>query len=277
MLLVDKTAGLTSHDVVAHVRRATGERRIGHAGTLDPFATGLLVLLVGRGTRLLPYIDGEPKVYEAEIAFGAERTTDDLTGEITRTAAAPAREAIERGIATLTGTFEQVPPSFSAKKVGGRRSYQAARAGEAMALPPSTVTVHRWEPLQWGEQSLRARITCGGGTYIRALARDLGRAAGSAAHLHSLRRTRSGHFDVAAARGTEDPDFVESLLPLRAAVSSLPAVQLDAEQARRIGSGLRVPAAESGSDRVALLEPGGTLLAVAERAGAEWQPRLVLA
>lgn len=277
MLLVDKPAGVTSHDVVAQVRRATRERRIGHAGTLDPFATGLLVLLLGRGTRLLPYVEGEPKVYEAEIVFGAETTTDDVTGVVVRTAPTPERTVVERAIATLTGTIEQLPPAYSAKKVSGRRAYDAARRGEEIALHPIQVKVHGWQILEWRPDALCARITCGGGTYIRALARDLGRATGGAAYLRSLRRLASGPFHVRDARTVADLGSNDVRpLPLRAAVPSLPVERLDEEAARRIGHGLRVPASAAGS-RAALMSRNDELLAIAERVDEEWQPRVVLA
>lgn len=277
MLLLDKPAGITSHDVVAQLRRATGEQRIGHAGTLDPFATGLLVLLLGRGTRLLPFVEGEPKVYDAEIAFGRETTTDDLTGDVVRTAPPPARAAVELAIAALTGTIEQLPPTYSAKKVGGRRAYRAARQGEEMALQPVRVAVHGWEILDWQPDKLRARITCGGGTYIRALARDLGRATGSAAHLRSLRRLASGPFHVRDARTAEELGSANVRpLPLRAAIPSLPVERLDDDAARRISHGLRVPATTVGS-RAALVTDNDELLAIAERLNEEWQPRVVLA
>src|SRR5687767_6460612 len=179
LLLVDKPAGITSHDVVAIARRALGEQRIGHAGTLDPFATGLLVLLAGRITRLLPYIDAEPKVYEARIRFGAETETDDASGRVVREAPLPIRADVDRGIAALTGTLDQEPPAYSAKQVGGRRAYDAARRGTPVKLPASRVTVHSWEVKARANDTLDAVVTCSGGTYVRALARDLGRHAGS--------------------------------------------------------------------------------------------------
>jgi tRNA pseudouridine55 synthase len=199
LLLVDKPAGITSHDVVDRVRRAYGERSVGHLGTLDPFATGLLVVLVGRATRLATFLDVEPKVYEAVIAFGTETDTDDSTGEVTRSASPPSEANVRAAIVTLTGEIQQVPPAYSAKKVAGRRAYAAARSGEGLELAPVSVVVHGWEPGAFTGDTLSATITCGGGTYIRALARDLGRSSGSAAHLRSLRRTRIGRFDVADA------------------------------------------------------------------------------
>lgn len=199
LVLVDKPAGITSHDVVDVVRRAYGERSVGHLGTLDPFATGLLVVLVGRATRLATFLDIEPKVYEAAIAFGSETDTDDSTGEVVGTADSPSEKHVRAAITTLTGDIEQVPPAYSAKKVAGRRAYAAARSGEALELAPVAVAVHSWDVLDFRDDVLTATIACGGGTYIRALARDLGRKSGSAAHLRSLRRTSVGRFSVADA------------------------------------------------------------------------------
>ena len=204
LLLVDKPAGITSHDVVDRVRRAYGERSVGHLGTLDPFATGLLIVLLGRATRLATFLGIEPKVYDAVIAFGTETDTDDATGEVTRSAPPPTEPDVRAAIVALTGEIQQVPPAYSAKKVAGQRAYAAARSGEALELAPATVMVHRWDVGAFTGGALAATITCGGGTYIRALARDLGRSSGSAAHLASLRRTRIGRFDVADAVSADD-------------------------------------------------------------------------
>ncbi len=199
LLLVDKPAGITSHDAVQIVRRAYDQSSVGHLGTLDPFATGLLVMLLGRATRLATFIDGEPKVYEAVIAFGSETNTDDLTGDVVRTEAAPSESAVRDAIQNLTGEFEQIPPAFSAKQIDGKRAYVSARRGEAVELKPVKVSVFEWVVASLSSGELSARISCSGGTYIRSLARDLGRATGSAAHLKELRRIQSGQFDVANA------------------------------------------------------------------------------
>ncbi len=196
LLLVDKPAGVTSHDVVQLARRAYGERSIGHLGTLDPFATGLLVLLLGRSTRLATFLGTEPKVYEATIRFGAETDTDDCTGGVTREAPPPSSEAVLAAIPSLTGEISQTPPAYSAKSVDGKRAYDAAREGAPLQLDPVRVMVNEWTVRDIRDSEVDVAITCGTGTYIRALARDLGRTAGSAAHLSSLRRTRSGPFDV---------------------------------------------------------------------------------
>lgn len=203
LLLVDKPAGMTSHDVVQHVRRIYGERSVGHLGTLDPFATGLLVLLLGRATRLATFLDTEPKVYEATIKFGSETDTDDETGTVIRSAG-PARESdVRSAIKSLTGTISQVPPAYSAKSVDGTRAYDAARRGTPLDIPAVDITVHSWDVRELRGETLSAVITCSGGTYIRALARDLGRLTSSAAHLAALRRTRIGEFDVRDAATLE--------------------------------------------------------------------------
>lgn len=276
ILLVDKPAGMTSHDVVATTRRSLGERRVGHAGTLDPFATGLLVMLVGRSTRLLPYIDGEPKVYEAVVRFGGETDTDDSTGEPTRQAPGPDRGAVPQAIQRLTGPIDQVPPAYSAKQVGGRRAYAAARSGDTLELPPSRVTVHAWELGEWQGSDLHVTITCSGGTYIRALARDLGRLTGSAAHLASLRRVRSGPFDVADAIGIDElRGGTPALRSPLDALASLATEPVDEAAIGRILHGRTVPARAAG-DRAVLVDSRQEVVAIATRVGDDWQPRVVL-
>jgi tRNA pseudouridine55 synthase len=275
-LLVDKPAGVTSHDVVNDARRALRTKRIGHAGTLDPFATGLLVLLVGHATRLLPYLNGEPKVYRATIAFGAETDTDDVTGSVTRTTGLPDPSRVREGIRTLTGPIDQVPPAYSAKQVEGRRAYVVARRGEALALAPVRVTVHAWEIREMSDDRLDAIITCGGGTYIRALARDLGRACDSAAHLASLRRTRSGSFDVGNAMSVEALRAGKAIPePARAAVPHLSAITLSADDVVHVRHGRTITAA-LGDRTAALVDATGALVAIAESDGERWQPRVVL-
>ena len=208
---------MTSHDVVQHVRRIYGERSIGHLGTLDPFATGLLVLLIGRATRLATFLETEPKVYEARIKFGAETDTDDSTGTVVRTVLPPDKREVRLAMKKLTGAISQVPPAYSAKSVDGTRAYDAARRGEPLDLAAVEVTVHSWDLLgDQSDDSVSAVITCSGGTYIRALARDLGRLTSSAAHLESLRRTRIGVFDLRDAATLDAlADNPERVRPLR--------------------------------------------------------------
>jgi tRNA pseudouridine55 synthase len=276
LLLVDKRVGMTSHDAVALARRALRTKRIGHAGTLDPFASGLLVLLVGRATRLLPYLDGEPKVYDTTIRFGVETDSGDLTGHVVRESALPTRDAIRAGIAHLTGEIEQIPPQLSAKKVAGVRAYAAARRGETLTLAAVKVIVHEWRVRAWRDDEIDVTIACGGGTYVRALARDLGELSGSAAHLTSLRRISSGPFDVAAARTVDElHDWTVELRPSLDAVSSLPRQRLDEDGLRRVMRGMSISAETEGA-HVALVDTQSKLVAIAERLGAELQPRVVL-
>ncbi len=279
LLLVDKPPGITSHDAVAAARRVLATRRIGHAGTLDPFATGLLVLLIGHATRLLPYLDGEPKVYEAAITFGAETDTDDATGVVVRNADLPPAARVRDALPALTGSIDQVPPAYSAKQVGGRRAYDAARRGAPLALEPTRVTVHEWRVDDLRADRLQATITCAGGTYIRALARDLGRLCGSAAYLASLRRTRSGAFHV---NGATSLDALKSgavdVLPPLAAVAHLPTTRLADDEVTHVRHGRAIPASEDAGAAAtsAMVDARGRLVAVAERDGAGWQPRVVL-
>lgn len=276
LMLVDKPAGITSHDVVAIVRRAVASRRVGHAGTLDPFATGLLVVLTGRGTRLIPYIDAEPKVYDATIRFGIETDTDDSTGTSVRESEPPNDAAVDAAIARLTGEIEQIPPAYSAKQVSGVRAYAAARRGSTLALQPARVTVHEWRLASRAGTELRARITCSGGTYVRALARDLGRLSSSAAHLSALRRIRSGPFAIEDA--VSIPDLRAGILrlrPLRDAVPSLPTQQLDGVELTRVLHGNAVDARTPGA-RVGLVDHEGELVAIAIRDRDELRPKLVL-
>ena len=275
LLLVDKPAGMSSHAVVDHARRAIGTRRIGHGGTLDPFATGLLVLLVNKATRLLPFLDGEPKVYRARIKFGARTSTDDCEGDVVEEAAPPSREAVEQAIRSLTGHLLQRPPAFSAKSVAGVRAYKAARRGRPVPLEPVGVRVYDWRVLGWNGPELEAEIRCSGGTYIRALARDLGEATGSAAHLSALRRLSSGRFSVDDAVAMDSLDARSfALLPVSAAVHQLPRQTLDDLDARRVTHGQSVTASTAGD--VAVLCHQDDVVAVAVREGEHWRPKVVM-
>lgn len=210
LLLVDKPAGMTSHDVVAAIRRATGEGRIGHAGTLDPMATGLLVVLVGPHTRLEPYLSGAVKTYEARIAFGSETDTDDAEGAVVHVARTSAGlfepHAAQNVLDALVGDSMQTPPAYSAIKVGGRPAYRSARSGETVALEPRPITVKVAElrALDARARTWDVLLRVSKGTYVRALARDIGRAQGTAAHLDALRRTDSGRLHVADASTLEE-------------------------------------------------------------------------
>lgn len=268
---------MTSHDVVGVARRALRERRIGHAGTLDPFATGLLVLMVGKATRLLPYISGEPKVYEATIRLGERTDTDDVTGEVVETAPLPAADRVDAAITRLTGTIEQVPPAYSAKQVKGVRAYAAARRGEQLELSPVQVVVHAWEVLARRERELDVRITCSGGTYIRALARDLGALSGTAAHLARLRRVRSGAFDVGQAAPLDDVREGRAVVaPSVAAIPELGRRIVTTEEQRRIAHGQALADDAGGGSPIALVDAGGELVAIAHREGGTLRPKVVL-
>jgi tRNA pseudouridine55 synthase len=289
LLLVDKPAGVSSHDVVSLARRALGEKRIGHAGTLDPFATGLLVLLVGRATRLLPHLPGDPKVYEATLRFGTETDTEDLGGTVVREAPPPPRRAMLHALPALTGPVTQVPPAYSAKRVDGRRAYDLARAGERVELKAVTIRVDRWDVIDLRDddgrpaegdvpvREARVRITCGGGTYIRSLARDLARACGSAAHLTQLRRVRSGPFSVADAASLEDlREARVTVRPALAALDGFPVQVLGHEEIARIVRGIDVPAQVAGAWGALTNATTGALVALAERRADRWQPRVVM-
>jgi tRNA pseudouridine55 synthase len=290
LLLVDKPAGVTSHDVVNAARRALGEKRIGHGGTLDPFATGLLVLFVGRATRLLQWVHDEPKVYDATVTFGAETNTEDLAGEVVREAPLPSRAALEAALPPLIGDIDQMPPAFSAKRVDGKRAYELAREGKDVELKVSRVhvndiTLSGFAGSDDQVSACRMRVSCGGGTYVRSLARDLARAAGSAAHLTALRRSRAGIFELARAIPFEQ--LREGHAPLAPAIDALqgfPVQALDADEIARIVRGIDVEAREDG-DFAALVDPSaahspGLLVAFAERRPSErgdrWQPRVVM-
>ena len=275
VLLVDKPAGLSSHAVVDRVRRALRTKRIGHGGTLDPFATGLLVLLVGRATRLLPHLAPEPKVYRATIRFGVATETDDATGDPVREAAPPSPDAVDAAMESLTGDLLQRPPAFSAKQVDGVRAYRAARRGRPLVLEPVAVHVSAWRVIDRSGADLDVEITCGPGTYVRALARDLGEATASAAHLTALRRLRSGPFVISQSNTL---DVVENggarVLSPASAVSHLPTQMLDDLDAKRIVHGQVVTATVDGSR--AALSHAGELLAVAVREAEQWRPKVVM-
>ena len=280
LLLVDKPAGVTSHDVVNAARRALGERRVGHAGTLDPFATGLLVVLAGRATRLVPHVSGDPKVYTATVRFGTETDTEDLLGAVVRSADPPSEAQVRAAAAQLVGELDQVPPAYSAKRVQGRRAYALARAGEAVELVPARVRVDGFEILAWREgppAECDVRITCGPGTYIRSLARDLGRLVHSAGHLSALRRVRSGLFDVGNAVPLDELAAGGAhLRPALAALPEHPVQVLDPLDVRRATGGNAVTALVAGRWAALVAADTGALVALAERRDEQWQPRVVL-
>jgi len=280
ILLVDKPQGITSHDVVSRARRALATRKIGHAGTLDPMATGLLVLGVGSATRLLTYLVGLDKTYEATIRLGESTDSDDADGVRTAVAdpaaiAAVTDAAVQAGIARLTGEIDQVPSTVSAIKVAGRRAYDLARAGEEVVLASRRVTISRFEVIALrrteGAIDLDVVVDCSSGTYIRALARDLGAALAVGGHLTALLRTRIGSFDVADAASADDiaPARLVSAADVAAAV--LGALPVTADEARDLRHGKRL---EGAADRLggavrAAIAPDGVLVGIVERRGAD--------
>jgi tRNA pseudouridine55 synthase len=235
LLLVDKPKGITSHDAVASVRRALGTKKVGHAGTLDPMATGLLVMGVGRATRLLRFLGDLPKTYEGSMRLGVETTTLDAEGELTRESTVDATDQqIRAAMAALVGDAMQVPPAFSAVSVGGRRLYDAARKGQTLEAAARRIHVDAFDLLARRGDEVNFRVICGGGTYIRVLAADVGVALGCGAHLTRLRREAIGQFEAVDARPPGDPG---SPLPVQVAVGHLPRVLLEPEEAVAAGHG----------------------------------------
>ncbi|BAJ73330.1 pseudouridine synthase [Microbacterium testaceum StLB037] len=276
ILLVDKPGGITSHDVVSRARRALGTRKIGHAGTLDPMATGLLVLGVEGATRLLTYIVGADKTYEATILLGVATDSDDADGVETSRADATdvTDDAIAAGIADLTGEIEQVPSTVSAIKVAGRRAYDLARAGEEVELKARRVTVSRFDVLTVrrgdGVIELDVVVDCTSGTYIRALARDLGRALSVGGHLTALRRTRIGSFDVPAAASVDDIAEERLISPATAASVVVGAIAVGEEEARDLRHGKRIDGGGRLTGPVAAaIDPDGRLVGIVEKRGAQ--------
>lgn len=287
VLPVDKPTGPTSHDLVARTRRALGMRRIGHTGTLDPFASGLLLLCLGPATRLAEYLTALPKTYRAVMRLGAATDTDDLTGDIIHESEewrALAGSDVRAALGGQLGTIEQLPPLFSAKKVAGERMYAAARRGEAPERTPAEVTVHRIEVVAIRLPEVEFEVECSSGTYIRAIARDAGDALGVGAHLRALRRTRIGEHEVDGALAAGELDDTgqvrRALLSPLEAVAHLPRVVLDANGVREISHGRSIStsaAAPPPGHPVALSTPEGELLAVGEVDGDVIRPRKVFA
>lgn len=281
ILLVDKPGGMTSHDVVARTRRAFGTRKVGHAGTLDPMATGLLIVGIEAATRLLTFVVGADKTYLATIRLGQSTGTDDADGEIVASAdpevvAAIRADEIAAAIAALTGEISQVPSAVSAIKVDGRRAYDRVRAGEEVVLAARPVVVARFEvladrPADGGARDLDVIVDCSSGTYIRALARDLGVALGVGAHLTALRRTRVGPFDIADAAALEDLADARPLRTADAAARILPVLEVSTQEAVDLRHGKRLVAqhARLEGPRAAAIDPEGALIGIVERRGAD--------
>ena len=290
ILVVAKPAGPTSHDVVALVRRLAATKRVGHGGTLDPFASGVLPVFLGHGTRVVEYHLGDRKAYRATVCFGASSTTDDLEGELTpATGPAPTRAAVEAALPGLTGPISQRPPAYSAIKVGGRRAYAMARAGETVELATREVTIHSLDLVSWDDTDPDRPIavldvTCSAGTYVRALARDLGAGLGSAAYLGALTRTASGPFtiddataldEIRAAAAESPAGLLPFLLPIDSGLESFPVITLDADELVAVAKGqfIRPTGGLPGpADHYRLVGPDGTLVAIASGAAGRLAP-----
>ena len=282
LIVVDKPGGMTSHDVVARIRRLAGTRRVGHAGTLDPMATGVLVVGVEKATRLLGHLTLTEKEYQATIRLGQATDTGDAEGTVltsdkgltpgtpARPAARLTRAQVEAAAAALTGEIQQVPPAVSAIKVAGRRAYQLAREGAPPVLPPRPVTVWSFtvqalRPAPGDLLDVDVEVRCSSGTYIRALARDMGDALGVGGHLTRLRRTRVGPYDLSAAHGLDELAERLTVLSLaEAAAAAFPVRELTAEEARSLSHGGRLPGLGSGAGPVAAFGPDGSLIALVE-------------
>ena len=268
LVLVDKPAGWTSHDVVARCRRLAGTRRVGHAGTLDPMATGLLIVGVGRATRLLGHLALHDKDYLASIALGTTTVTDDADGDVVEVvdASGVSDEALTAAMAALTGELMQVPSAVSAVKVDGKRAYARVRSGESVSLAARPVHVSRFALLRRAGDTLDVAVTCSTGTYVRALARDLGAALGVGAHLTALRRTRIGGFGIDDAKTLESLESSFDVVPLDAAVAAaFPTRLLTDDEAFRVARGQRIDAAGMPGGVVAALAPDGSAVALLER------------
>ncbi len=266
-VVIDKPTGCTSHDVVDQVRRALGTRKVGHAGTLDPDATGVLVLGVGLGTKLLQFVTGTDKSYVGEIVFGTETSTLDAAGEIVATHEMTlSPEAVSEASARFVGAIEQIPPMVSAIKVDGKRLHELAREGKEIEREPRPVTVHRFDVTPTDDPLVyRAEVDCSSGTYIRTLAADLGHALGGGAHLRNLRRTAVGPFTLETASTVEKlaEDPAETLGPVGDLLRGMPVLQVDAEMAKKVSHGQSLGPA-GGSGLLAVADENGDVLAVYE-------------
>ena len=281
LLVIDKPVGPTSHDVVGRVRRAAGTRRVGHAGTLDPLASGVLLVCVGRATRLAEYLVGLDKGYETTIRLGQTTNTYDAEGEVT--AERPVEvdaAAIVAALDAFRGSIRQRVPPFSAVKRDGQPLYKSARRGEAIDLPEREVTIHALDLLAYEPPLLTLRMAVSSGTYVRSLAHDLGQALGCGGHVVALRRTSVGRFADSRAIALDEltPDTLRGhLLPPAAAVAHLPRVEFDEAAAAELGFGRRVPApANSPAGDMAAFGPDGLLLGIVAVEAGEWRARKML-
>ncbi len=285
VLVVDKPVGLTSHDVVQIIRRGTGIRRAGHTGTLDPRASGVLVVLIGPAVRLSEFVSAEDKRYQATIRLGSSTDTYDAEG----TPSGPevpvnvTSDQFKELLTHYIGEIEQKPPAYSAIKVQGQHSYDRARRGEEVDLAPRIIHVHSLELLEWALPEAVVDVHCSSGTYVRSLANDIGEELGVGAHLVGLRRTRSGRFtlrDAVSLRRLRDAfeqgNWAQFLIPAAEALADWPAIELDEATLEKVRNGHRIPAKEGDHGLARAVSEQGDLVAIMEVNGAEWQPRKVL-
>lgn len=285
LIVVDKPIGPTSHQVVEMVRKGTGVRKVGHAGTLDPRASGVLVLCLGAATRLSEYLSGSTKEYEGIVRFGVSTRTFDGDGEVTsQSGRAPTRREIESALPAFRGEVEQRPPPYSAIKVQGKKAYELARAGEDPELAPRMVHITRLELRSYQPPDLTLRIECSAGTYIRSLAHDLGERLGTGAHLAGLRRTRAGPFTLEQATpwpmlevGMMTDKWERYLRPATEALPELPPVVVSSEGVETLRFGHPIPSVPPSSGMAKALDEGGELIAILEAAdgGSMWHPHKV--
>ncbi len=286
VLVIDKPIGLTSHDVVQIIRRGTGIRRAGHTGTLDPRASGVLVVLIGPAVRLSEYVSASDKRYQATIRLGSSTNTYDAEGVVTSRAPVDhiTEEKFNEILQTFVGEIEQVPPPYSAVKVKGKRAYEIAREGENVELEPRKIQVYSLDILEWAPPEVVIDVYCSSGTYVRSLANDLGKALGTGAYLIGLRRTKSGRFtlrDAVPLRKLKEAfdagDWYKFLIPAADALGDWPMVELDADQVELVRHGHRVPAEPGAKGWARGISQQGDLVALLEldEETNEWQPRKV--
>jgi tRNA pseudouridine55 synthase len=286
VLVVDKPIGLTSHDVVQMIRKGTGIRRAGHTGTLDPRASGVLVVLIGPAVRLSEYVSASDKRYQATIRLGSTTNTYDAEGTITSSTSIEdiSEEAFDEILQQFVGEIQQTPPPYSAVKVKGRKAYELARKGEEVELEPRTINVYNLEVLEWAPPEAVIDVYCSSGTYVRSLTNDLGEALGTGAHLIGLRRTKSGKFtlrDAVPLRRLQESfaigDWYRYLIPAAEALADWPMVELDPDQVELVRHGHRIPAEAELGEMVRGISQQGDLVALMEfdAETMEWQPRKV--
>jgi tRNA pseudouridine55 synthase len=284
VLVLDKPVGLTSHDVVQIVRRGTGIRRAGHTGTLDPRASGVLVVLLGPAVRLSEFVSAEDKRYQATIHLGASTDTYDAEGTLSGpdVPVEVNRADFEELLKGFVGEIEQTPPAYSAVKVQGKKAYEMARKGEEVKLEPRIIKVHSLELLEWELPDVVVDVHCSSGTYVRSLANDIGLQLGVGAHLTGLRRTKSGHFTLKDAvsmrqlrENFEQGTWANSLIPAAEALGDWTTIELTEDQLNLVVNGNRIPAEENAPELSRAISQQGDLVAILKKVDAEWQPKKV--